>query len=125
MVYLVYAVSFVTARGAKRCHEGHTASLDVRRHWHERRPPAWMKAAGKTATFSYEVLEEGIARRGEALAAEALWAARRTLDGKSSWTLWRNPADCFAMLLGQLSPPCFDERWSHRACWKSVVDRRA
>ena len=77
MPYLVYAVSFVTSRGTKRCYIGCTSSLDVRRHWHEKRPPAWMRAAGKQATFQYEVLEEGLSNKGEALAAEALWAARR------------------------------------------------
>lgn len=81
-IYLIYAVSFVTRKGTKRTYVGYTPSLDLRRFWHRQKPPAWMKAAGKTAVFKYEILEDGIPSKCAALAAEALWAARR---------IWRHP----------------------------------
>ena len=53
MPFLVYAVSFVTARGTTRLYVGYTRSLEVRKVWHLRRPPAWMKPAGKSAKWKY------------------------------------------------------------------------
>ena len=56
MAYLVYVVSFVTARGTKRSYVGYTSSLDVRQHWHRKRPPVWMKPAGDATSYQYSVM---------------------------------------------------------------------
>ena len=48
--------------------------MDVRKHWHSKKPPAWMKPR-KTA-LNFEVVEVGLNTKEDALAAEALHSAR-------------------------------------------------
>ena len=48
--------------------------MDVRKHWHSKKPPAWMKPL-KTA-LNFEVVEVGLNTKEDALAAEALHSAR-------------------------------------------------
>ena len=43
MVYIVYKARYKTLKGTWREYVGHTRNLCVRRHWHERKPPTWMK----------------------------------------------------------------------------------
>jgi len=80
VTFLVYQVTFVTQACTRRGYVGYTKCLDLRRYWHRRKPPSWMKAAHKTleaARFTYRVLEKNIPTKCAALAAEAIWAARQ------------------------------------------------
>ena len=53
---------------------GYTRCLDLRRWWHERKPPAWMKPRG--GDFQLAVVERDLPSKEAALASEALHAAR-------------------------------------------------
>ena len=71
MTYKVYKVSYLTSRGTYREYWGHTRCVDVRKHWHSKKPPAWMKPR-KTA-LNFEVVEVGLNTKEDALAAEAFF----------------------------------------------------
>ena len=74
MPYLVYKASYWTKRGTFRTYFGYTRTLDLRRWWHEQKPPAWMKPRG--GDFDLAVVERGLQTKEVALACEALHAAR-------------------------------------------------
>ena len=74
MAYLVYEVTYRTQRGTSRRYVGHTRSPDIRRHYHRAKPPGWMKPA--EVDLDFKTLEAGLKTKTDALAAEALRAAR-------------------------------------------------
>ena len=74
MAYSVYKARFKTERGTYRTHVGHTRNLNLRKHRHRKKPPAWLKPKAGEPTFS--VLEEGLQTKEDALASEALHSAR-------------------------------------------------
>ena len=67
MAYVVYRASYTTTRGTYREYLGHTRGVDLRKHWHSKKPPAWMKP--RQAELSFEVLEAGLKTKEDALAA--------------------------------------------------------
>ena len=74
--YLVYWARFRTRRGTVRIYIGYTKCLEVRRVYHNGKPPAWLKCKGHESELEYKVLEEGIESIETALALEALHSAR-------------------------------------------------
>lgn len=71
----MYKATYKTQRGSLRSYIGYTGNVDVRRWWHSKKPPAWMKPEEGEAV-KFEVLEADIKSKPVALAAEALHAAR-------------------------------------------------
>ena len=74
MDYSVYRASYKTVKGTWRDYLGYTPALDLRLWWHKNKPPAWMRCRGSEITLT--VVENGLATKAEALACEALHAAR-------------------------------------------------
>jgi len=74
MAYLVYLATYKSQRGTSRQYVGHTRCLDARKVWHRKKPPAWMKP--REGELEVKTLETGLKTKGDALAAEALHAAR-------------------------------------------------
>ena len=74
MAYSVYTARFKTERGTYRTHVAHTRNLNLRKHMHRKKPPAWLKPRAGEPAFS--VLEEGLQTKEDALASEALHSAR-------------------------------------------------
>ena len=74
MGYSVYRARYKTVRGTWRDYIGYTPALDLRLWWHKNKPPAWMRCRGGQIALS--VLESGLVTKAEALACEALHAAR-------------------------------------------------
>ena len=74
MFYVVYCATFTTLLGTVREYIGCTRALDLRRWWHERKPPAWMKPRG--GELKLTVLERDLPTKEAALASEAIHAAR-------------------------------------------------
>ena len=72
--YCVYRARYKTVRGTWRDYIGYTPALDLRLWWHKNKPPAWMRCRGGEIALS--VLENGLVTKAEALACEALHAAR-------------------------------------------------
>lgn len=73
-MYIVYLATYMTLLGTVRQYIGHTRRIDARRHYHSTKPPAWMKP--KKEELKFKTLEAGLRTKGDALAAEALHAAR-------------------------------------------------
>lgn len=74
-MYILYCVSFKTAKGTFRKYVGFTRSLVLREWWHARKPVAWMKCSERGGEWSYDVLDTA-PTKAAALALEALHAAR-------------------------------------------------
>ena len=74
MTYLLYLATYKTQCGTSRQYVGYTRCLDARKHWHRKKPPSWMKP--REGEFKVKTLEVGLKTKGDALAAEALHAAR-------------------------------------------------
>ena len=74
MAYSVYKARFKTERGTYRAHVGHTRNLNLRKHRHRKKPPAWLKPKAGEPTFS--VLEEELQTKEDVPASEALHSAR-------------------------------------------------
>ena len=74
MAYVVYRACYTTERGTYRACLGHTRCVDLRKRWHSKKPPAWMKP--RQTELNFEVLEAGLKTKEDALAAEALHSAR-------------------------------------------------
>ena len=74
--FTVYQAAYTTRAGSQRFYIGYTASVDLRKFWHQMEPPAWMKprVGDKLEVIA---LESGIPSRELARAAEAIWAARK------------------------------------------------
>ena len=70
----MYLATYKTQCGTSRQYVGYTRCLDARKHWHRKKPPSWMKPG--EGEFKVKTLEVGLKTKGDALAAEALHAAR-------------------------------------------------
>lgn len=73
--YKVYCARFRTRLGTPRAYVGHTKCICIRKNWAEKKPPAAMRCRGP-CDLTYKIVEDGIESKAEALALEALYAAR-------------------------------------------------
>ena len=76
VLFNVYQAAYTTGAGSRRRYIGFTRDVNLRKAWHKKKPPAWMKPrVGNKLEFT--VLESSIPSRELARAAEAIWAARK------------------------------------------------
>jgi len=65
--YKVYKASFRTEAGTMRTYLGFCKLDDVRRAWHRKRPPVWMRCKKQGTETSFTELEWDIDSKGTAL----------------------------------------------------------
>ena len=78
VVYKVYRAKFKTRLGTRRVYVGHTKCICIRKNWAEKEPPAAMRCRDPRE-LSYTIIEDGIETKAQALALEALYAARHIM----------------------------------------------
>ena len=78
VVYKVYRAKFKTRLGTRRVYVGHTKCICIRKSWAEKEPPAAMRCRDPRE-LSYTIIEDGIETKAQALALEALYAARHIM----------------------------------------------
>lgn len=78
VVYKVYRAKFRNRLRTKRVYVGYTKCVCIRKNWAEKEPPAAMRCRDPRE-LTYTILEDGIEAKAEALALEALYAARHLM----------------------------------------------
>ena len=76
MVYIVYKIKFRTKKGTWRLYVGYTGQAKVRRAFHKKKPPAWVKCQRPDGKPIWKTPETGIKSKEMALALEAYHASR-------------------------------------------------
>ena len=115
-VYLVYCARYKTKEGTLRRYYGHTKCMNLRRMWHRRKPPAWMKPMPDDSDVTIDIVEAGLPSREDALASEALHSARAMVsdpDGVRGgpWVKPTLPHGALAEVQAVAPIRCFRRLW--------------
>jgi len=73
--YSIYKAIYCTERNVVRQYVGYCGQEDVRRWWHSKSPPVWMKPI-EGAVLEFKIIETELPSRGVARASEAFHAVR-------------------------------------------------